>query len=188
MHAEDLANHLQDLEHANSRRCDLAARFIEIGPVKAQLLLQAAEHRAAAARLSNLVVRLYGTPNAGDSAAMVHDPQGPGFPHDHGDWYAMLRGCIDEARLTVSAYRDGIARGGLPAWMVTELDDNAAATERQAQRLATVLQAALLGTTQPGAVDSMAVVTEDDLDALEIEVDDVVLPLRGRAGAAESSP
>jgi len=135
MSAEDVANHFQDLEYANGKRCELAAAFISMGPLKAQLLLQAAEHRAAAQALSDAVVRLCGTPNAGDAAAMAHDLKGPGFPLDPADGQAMLESCVDDASLTVAAYRHAIERGGLPHWMLEMLQARLDATRRQAERL-----------------------------------------------------
>lgn len=172
MHAEDVANHLQDLEYANGQRCEWASTLIEAGPVKAQLLLQVAEHRAAALQWSDAVVQLRGTPNAGDAAAMAHDALGPAFPLDAGHADDMLRSCIEDARLTLEAYRKAADDRDLPEWMTGLLRERVAAIDRQLQQLVGASLAASRWTPQRMHDDEDPDLSfMDDADPLELVVD-----------------
>lgn len=175
MHAEDLANHLQDLEYSNGKRCDLAATLIESGPVKALLLLQAAEHRTAAEMWNDAVVQLRGTPNAGDAAAMAHDALGPGFPLDPANGWAMLQSCIDDAKLTLETYRSAAEDDQLPVWMQSLLRERVHVIEHHVEQLVRAGSDGTQRDTSPGFSGDedpdMLFVGDQDAAALELVID-----------------
>jgi hypothetical protein len=144
MDLSDLANHLMDIERAGAQRCDTSATLLQEGnPLQAQLLLQAAEHRAAAEMLNDAVVRLLGTPQSGEADIVLRDPAGPGFPIEAPDESALLASCIDEAEGALDSYRQALQVDALPDWLQRLLADRAASAQVQLERL---LQA------RPGAV------------------------------------
>ena len=135
MDCSDLANHLMDIEHAGARRCEVCAALLESGPPQAELVLQAAEHRAAAAALNDAVVRLRGTPQSGDADTVLRDPAGPGFPTDAQPDHVLLDNCIAETEGAAQVYRQALDGTALPEWLRRLLDGRLASTQRQLDRL-----------------------------------------------------
>jgi hypothetical protein len=145
MDHSDLANHLMDIERAGAQRCDTSATLLEQGPLRAQLLLQAAEHRAAAEALNDAVVRLRGTPQSGEADIVLRDPAGPGFPieapHQAPHEGALLDSCIAEAAGAVDSYRQAVKAAALPDWLQRLLAGRLAAAQDQLERLLQARQA-----------------------------------------------
>jgi hypothetical protein len=136
MDPSDLANHLMDIERAGAQRCDTSATLLQEGnPLRAQLLLQAAEHRAAAEMLNDAVVRLLGTPQSGDADIVLRDPAGPGYPIEAPHESELLASCIDEAEGAVDSYRQALQADALPDWLQRLLAQRLASTQVQLERL-----------------------------------------------------
>jgi hypothetical protein len=135
MDLSDRINRLMDVERAGEQRCDRSAHLAAAGPVKALLLLQAAEHRSAAEALNEAIVRLRGTPQAGDADTVLRDPSGPGFPVDDPSDGVLLGSCIDESIGAQAQYRQLLDEGGLPQWLGTLLSGLLHASRAQCDRL-----------------------------------------------------
>jgi hypothetical protein len=151
MDLSDRVNRLMDIERAGEQRCDRSAHLAASGPLKALLLLQAAEHRSAAAALNDAIVRLRGTPQAGDADTVLRDPSGPGFPVDDPTDGVLLGSCIDESIGAEAEYRHVLDAGGLPDWLDSLLSGLLAAAQAQFRRLMQARQA-----IDPGAARSAA--------------------------------
>lgn len=135
MDASDLANHLMDVEYAGAQRCDACAALLPPGPLQAQLLLQAAEHRAAAEALNDAVVRLRGAPQSGEADVVLRDPAGPGFPAADADEAALLASCIAEAEGGVQSYQRALQVQALPEWLQRLLAGQLGVAQHQLDRL-----------------------------------------------------
>lgn len=135
MDPSDLVNRLMDIERAGEQRCEASATVLHQGPLQAQLLLQAAEHRAAAEALNDAVVRLRGTPQSGEADVVLRDPAGPGFPINAGHERAALDSCIAEAEGALDSYRQALQHGGLPDWLQHQLAACLASAQDQLERL-----------------------------------------------------
>lgn len=135
MNASDLANHLMDVEYAGVQRCDACAALLPPGPLQAQLLLQAAEHRAAAEALNDAVVRLRGAPQSGEADVVLRDPAGPGFPGADADADALLASCIAEAEGSAQSYQRALQAQALPDWLHRLLAGQLGIAQQQLERL-----------------------------------------------------
>jgi hypothetical protein len=135
MDLSDRVNRLMDVERAGEQRCNRSAHLASAGPVKALLLLQAAEHRSAAEALNDAIVRLRGTPQAGDADTVLRDPSGPGFPVDDPSDGVLLGSCIDESIGAQGQYRQLLDEGGLPEWLDSLLVRLLQASQAQCERL-----------------------------------------------------
>jgi len=135
MDPSDLVNRLMDIERAGEQRCTASAALVRQGPLKAQLLLQAAEHRAAAEALNDAVVQLRGTPQSGEADVVLRDPAGPGFPIDADQERVLLDSCIAEAEGALDSYRQALRQPGLPTWLQRQLGERLASAQDQFQRL-----------------------------------------------------
>lgn len=143
----DAVNRLTDIERAGEQRCDRSAHLAASGPLKALLLLQAAEHRSAAEALNDASVRLRGTPSAGDADALLRDPSGPGFPVGELGDGSLLASCIAEAEAAQAAYREVLDAGDPPDWLQQLLDQRLRVAQGQSDRLSQAREA-----IAPGAV------------------------------------
>jgi hypothetical protein len=135
MDLSDRINRLMDVERAGEQRCDRSAHLAAAGPVKALLLLQAAEHRSAAETLNDAIVRLRGTPQAGDADTVLRDPSGPGFPVGDPSDSVLLASCIDESIGAQAQYRQVLDERGLPDWLDSLLAGLLHASRTQCERL-----------------------------------------------------
>jgi type II secretory pathway component PulM len=135
MDASDLANHLMDVEHAGAQRCEASATLLAPGPLQALLLLQAAEHREAAAALNDAVVRLRGAPQSGEADVVLRDPAGPGFPAKTAAADTLLASCIAEAEGAVQTYHQALRAEALPEWLQRLLAGRLAVAQQQLEQL-----------------------------------------------------
>ena len=141
MDLSDRINRLIDVERAGEQRCNRSAHLAAAGPVKALLLLQAAEHRSAAEALNDAIVRLRGTPQAGDADTVLRDPSGPGFPVDDPSDGVLLGSCIDESIGAQGQYRQLLDESVLPEWLDSLLVRLLQASQTQCERLTRARQA-----------------------------------------------
>jgi hypothetical protein len=113
MDVSQLVNDLMDLEEAAQHRLSVAAALARTPPLQAELVLGAADHKAQALRLHDVVVELRGTPHSGETTAILADPLRFSPPVAGQGDRELLDACLAQEEAVAHHFETALEAGGL---------------------------------------------------------------------------